>query len=310
MKILITGGAGYIGSLLTTRLLESNHQVTVLDNLYYNTHGLYPCCFYKNFDFVLGDVRDQKLIKDLVRKHDLIIALAAIVGVPACDKDKETAKAVNFQSIKFLNKIRSLNQPIIYPCTNSGYGTKSSQVYCTEETPLEPISLYGSTKVEAEKVLLDNPNSISLRFSTLFGVSNRMRLDLLVNDFTYRAVFDGSIVLYEADFTRNYLHVRDAVFAFEFAIDNFNHMQTEAYNVGLSDANLSKRQLTEKIQQHIPQFYVHTAEFGSDPDKRNYIVSNAKIEKLGFQPQYTLDQGIRELIKCYKMMPRISGKNY
>ena len=276
LKILLTGGAGYIGSILTGKLLKCNHQVTVVDNLYHNVHGLYPYCSDENFDFIRGDVRDQVLIGELVAKHDLIIPLAAIVGMIACNNDQVTAETVNYQAIKFLNNVRSTDQPIIYPCTNSGYGTKSNQVYCTEETPLEPISLYGRTKVEAEKVLLDCPNTISLRFATLFGVSARMRLDLLVNDFTYRAVYDSAIVLYEADFKRNYLHVLDAAEAFCFAIANFDTMKNQAYNVGLSQTNLSKRELTEKIKVYIPDFYVHTAEIGSDPDKRNYIISNEK----------------------------------
>jgi len=310
MKVLITGGAGYVGSLLTGRLLESNYQVTILDNLYYNTHGLYNYCSNSNFDFVRGDVRNRSLIKELLRSHDVIVALAAIVGMPACDMNQEIAQSVNFDAIKMLNELRSTRQLIIYPCTNSGYGTKSNEVYCTEETPLEPVSLYGRTKVKAEKILLDSYNVVSLRLATLFGVSSRMRLDLLVNDFTYRAVTDRTIVLYEANFKRNYLHVRDAVSAFEFAITHFDIMKGEAYNVGLSDANLSKKELTEKIKQFIPNFTVHNSEFGHDPDQRNYIVSNKKIESLGFQPNYTLDHGIQELIKCYKMMPRRNEKNY
>ena len=211
---------------------------------------------------------------------DINISLLCDQSFPlmiACNNDQVTAETVNYQAIKFLNNVRSTDQPIIYPCTNSGYGTKSNQVYCTEETPLEPISLYGRTKVEAEKVLLDCPNTISLRFATLFGVSARMRLDLLVNDFTYRAVCDSAIVLYEADFKRNYLHVLDAAEAFCFAIANFDTMKNQAYNVGLSQANLSKRELTEKIKVYVPDFYVHTSEIGSDPDKRNYIISNEKI---------------------------------
>ena len=302
MKILLTGGAGYIGSILTGKLLKRNYQVTIVDNLYYNIHGLYPYCSDENFDFIRGDVRDQVLISKLVTKHDIIIPLAAIVGMLACNNDRVTAEAVNYQAIKFLNKVRSTDQPIIYPCTNSGYGTKSNQVYCTEETPLEPISLYGRTKVEAEKVLLDCPNTISLRFATLFGVSARMRLDLLVNDFVYRAVKDRFIVLFEEHFRRNYIHIRDVAGVFSFGIDNFSNMKGQSFNVGLSTANLTKMQLCERIKDHVPTFEIYVSAIGKDPDQRDYVVSNEKIESLGWAPRYTLDNGINELVKGYQIV--------
>jgi len=309
MKILITGGAGYLGSVLVGALLRSGHKVTVVDNLLHRTHGLFQYCVEEHFDFVKGDARNETLIRDLVAKQDVVIPLAALVGMPACERDPQGTVSTNYEAIKLLNRLRSTDQRIIYPCTNSGYGTKTGEVHCTEETPMEPISLYGKTKVDAEKVLLDSPNVVTLRLATVFGVSGRMRLDLLVNDFTHRAVTDRSLLLYEAHFKRNYVHIQDVARAFCHVMDNFEKMEGEPYNVGLDDANLSKLELAETIKKYVPELYIHMADVGSDPDKRNYIVSNEKIGKTGFFAQHTIDKGIQELLKAYRMLPQTGLAN-
>jgi nucleoside-diphosphate-sugar epimerase len=308
-RILITGGAGYIGSVLTTRLLASGYSVTVLDNLMFKQRSLLACCRDPNFDFIFGDSRDERVLSRLVAKHDVIIPLAALVGAKLCDQDPVSAESINYEAIRTLLKLRSPSQPIVSPCTNSGYGTKSGEIYCTEETPLEPISVYGVTKVKAERALLEEPNTISLRLATVFGVSPRMRLDLLVNDFVYRAVMDKYLVLYERHFKRNYIHIDDVAACFIYSIQHFSDMKENAYNVGLNDANLSKEELALKIKQHVPDLYIHNAEVGSDPDKRNYIVSNDKIAGKGFRAGNSLDKGIQDLIKAYRMMPRVEGFN-
>jgi nucleoside-diphosphate-sugar epimerase len=308
-RILVTGGAGYIGSILVGRLLASGYSVTVLDNLMFKQRSLLAFCRESNFDFVFGDSRDERLLTHLIPKHDVIIPLAALVGAKLCDRDPASAESVNHQAILSLLKLRSRNQPIISPCTNSGYGTKSGEVYCTEETPLEPISLYGMTKVQAERALLAEPNTISLRLATVFGVSPRMRVDLLVNDFVYRASTDKYLVLYEKHFKRNYIHIDDVAACFIYSIEHFDTMKENAYNVGLNDANLSKEELALKIKQYVPDLYIHTAEVGTDPDKRNYIVSNDKIAAKGFRATNSLDKGIQDLLKAYRMMPRVEGAN-
>lgn len=308
-RILITGGAGYLGSVLVGHLLQRNYSVTVLDSLLYSQPSLLYYCNHPNFAFVSGDVRNEGLMRELLKGHDAIIPLAAIVGMKACDRDPLMTKSVNFEAIALLNRLRSPDQIVISPCTNSGYGTKSGEVYCTEETPLEPISLYGETKVKAEWELLNSPNTISLRLATVFGPSPRMRLDLLVNDFVYRAVTDGFLVIYEKDFKRNYIHIDDVAKCFCFCLEHFDQMKGEAYNVGLNDANLSKAELAEKIKEYVPSLYIHYAEVGSDPDKRNYIVSNDKIKQKGFEAQHSLDEGIQQLLKAYKMLPKGSFRN-
>ncbi len=303
MRILITGGAGYIGSVLTGPFLRAGHTVTVVDNLLHGVHGLYQYCGVPGFDFVFGDVRDERLLKPLIASHDALIPLAAIVGMPACDRDPITAQTTNYDAIALLQRLRSPQQPVIYPCTNSGYGTKSGSMHCTEETPLEPVSLYGRTKVEAERLLLDSGNAVTLRLATVFGVSPRMRLDLLVNDFTFRALRDRVLVLYEPHFKRNYLHIEDVARAFLHALENWDAMKGEPYNVGLDDANLSKRELAERIREHVPSLYIHEAAVGEDPDRRNYIISNEKIRKAGFVAEKSLDDGIRALLIAFRMTP-------
>lgn len=308
-KVLITGGAGYIGSVLVPMLLEAGHSVTVIDNFFYNQVSLLDCCRYPTFSVVRGDARDRQLMEKHIQGKDYIIPLACLVGAPLCDKLPQEAKSINLDAIKLILELRLPEQKVIFPNTNSGYGVGEEGVYCTEETPLRPISLYGQLKVEAEKSLLQAGNAISLRLATVFGISPRMRLDLLVNDFVYRAVHDGFVVVFEADFKRNYIHVRDVARAFLHSIENFENMKGHAYNVGLSDANLSKRELCEEIQKQIPHFYFTEAQIGEDKDKRNYIVSNEKIEKTGFHPEISLQDGIAELIKGYQIIKRKQFSN-
>lgn len=300
--ILITGGAGYIGSVLTPMLLERGHKVTVIDSFLYKQSSLLACCTNKNFTIVNGDCRNEELIKKHIEGKDFIFPLAALVGFPVCDKDETAAVSTNLDAVKLILKLRKKGQKIIFPCTNSGYGLGQGQTYCTEDSPIEPISLYGKTKMAAEWAVLQAGDSLTFRFATLFGASPRMRTDLLVNDFTYRAVFDRSLIVFEGSFMRNYLHVRDAAGAFIFAMENFEKMKGRQYNCGLSDANLSKLELCEKIKQHIPSFLYLEAPIGTDPDKRNYLVSNERLESMGWRPQYTIDDGIEELIKAYSII--------
>lgn len=302
MKILVTGGAGYIGSILTPMLLNSGHKVIVLDNFMYNQASLLDCCHNPHLEIIKGDIREQELVRTLVKRSDAIIHLACIVGAPACDKDPMAAWTINHESVFNILRSRKRHQPIIYPNTNSGYGIGQEGISCTEETPLKPISLYGRLKVETEKEILSKGDSLTLRLATVFGISPRMRLDLLVNDFVYRAVNDRFIVLFEAHFKRNYIHVRDVARAFIHSLNNFEVMKGQAYNVGLSDANLSKLELCQEIKKQIPDFYFHESEIGEDPDKRNYIVSNDKIEKTGFKTEVSLQDGIKELIKGYQVI--------
>ncbi|OGS44937.1 MAG: hypothetical protein A2539_04475 [Elusimicrobia bacterium RIFOXYD2_FULL_34_15] len=302
LKILVTGGAGYIGSVLVPKLLQNGFEVAVVDNFTYSQNSLADCCYNDNFSVIRGDVRDENLMKSLLESPDIIIPLAALVGAPLCDNDRIGAKTINTDAVKFIADNTSKNQRIIIPTTNSGYGIGQKDKFCTEKTPLNPISLYGTTKMEAEKSVLDRGNSISFRLATVFGMSPRMRLDLMVNDFVYRAVNDRFIVLFEGHFKRNFIHIRDVVRAFEHAIKNFEKMKNEPYNVGLSEANLSKLELCEKIKKYIPDFVYLEAPVGEDKDKRDYIVSNEKIEKTGFKPEFSLDIGIKELIKGYKII--------
>ncbi len=308
-KILVTGGAGYLGSILVPELLKAGHKVTVLDNFMFGQNSLLECCAYEDFDAVRGDAREEAVLKPLLGGADYIIPLAALVGAPLCSRDKVGTITTNRDAIALIAKLSSKEQRIIYPCTNSGYGIGQKDTYCTEETPLVPISLYGKAKVEAEKILLDRGNSISLRLATVFGMSPRMRIDLLVNDFTYRAVKDRFVVAFEGYFKRNYIHIRDVARAFIHAIDNFDRMKNEPYNVGLSDANLSKLELCAKIKEQVPDFVYLEAPIGEDPDKRDYIVSNEKIEGTGFKPKHSIEMGIRELIKGYTIITNSKYSN-
>ncbi len=308
-SILVTGGAGYLGSILCEHLLAAGYHVTVLDKLMYGQHSLFHLCANPNFEFVFGDAREAALLQRLVKDADVIIPLAAIVGAPACDRDPWLAQSVNLEAVQLLNRLRSPQQLIIYPNTNSGYGTKSGEAFCTEETPLDPISLYGQTKVQAELELLDSPNTITLRLATLFGMSPRMRLDLLVNHFVYAAITDGYVVIFEKDFKRNYVHIRDVADCFLHCLTHAESMTGRPFNLGLDAANLSKEELALKVKEYVPKFYLHFAPLGSDPDKRNYIVSNQRLREAGFEARRSLDDGIQELLKGYRLLGRGLFKN-
>ena len=300
-NILVTGGAGYIGSTLVPDLLSRKHKVTVVDNFMYNQTSLATSIRDRNFEIIFGDVRDESLMKKLVSKADIVIPLAAIVGAPACDKDPVTAQSINKDSILWLLNEVSKNQQVIMPTTNSAYGSGDKNNFCDENSPLNPLSLYARDKVVVEKSLLEHENSTSFRLATVFGVSPRMRLDLLVNNFTLRAITDGFVIVFEGHFKRNYIHILDVVQAFNLAIENKEQFKGEIFNVGLSQANISKIELCQEIKKIVPDFLFLEAPLGKDPDQRNYIVSNEKIEALGFRPAVTLQQGLFELVKGLKM---------
>ena len=308
MHILVTGGAGYIGSILVPALLAEGHSVTVLDSFLYNQTSLLDCCNNPNLAIVRGDVRDERVVLPLLAKADAVMPLACLVGAPLCAQKPIEARSINLDAILMLLRHASPAQLFVSPTTNSGYGVGQEGVYCTEETPMNPISLYGRLKVELEKALLDH-GAVSLRLATVCGISPRMRLDLLVNDFTYRAVTDRFIVLFEAHFKRNYIHVRDVARAFLHALANFDSMKGQPYNVGLSDANLSKMELCLEIKKQVPDFTIMEAPVGKDPDQRNYIISNDKIEATGFHPQVSIQSAIAELIKGYQVLRRNQYSN-
>jgi nucleoside-diphosphate-sugar epimerase len=308
-RVLVTGGAGYLGSILCEHLLAAGHRVTVLDNLMYGQVSLFHLCAHPAFDFVVGDARDERQLAALLGETDVIIPLAAIVGAPACDRDPRLATSVNLEAIRLLNRLRSPRQLVVFPTTNSGYGTTSGDVPCTEDSPLAPVSLYGRDKVAAEAELLASPNVITLRLATVFGLSPRMRLDLLVNHFVYAAVTDGYLVVFEKQFRRNFIHVRDVADGFVHCLANADAMIGRAYNAGLDEANVSKEELALAIKAQVPRFYVHFAEVGADPDKRNYVVSNERLRKAGFEARRSLEAGIRELLTGYRMLGRGAHRN-
>lgn len=301
-KVLVTGGAGYIGSILVPALLANNYSVTVLDSLVYSQNSLLECCSNPDFDIVKGNICDESLLSSLIPRFDVVIPLAAIVGAPACKLNPSLTRMVNNEAQKNIVKLISPSQKVLFPSTNSGYGVGEKDNFCTETTPLRPISQYGRDKAEIEKAYLDKGSAVTFRLATVFGVSPRMRMDLLVNDFTYRAYTDKVIVLFEEHFRRNYIHVRDVAITFLFALEHYNKMRGEPYNVGLSSANLTKRELCEKIKQYVPELYIHSAEIGEDPDKRDYLVSNEKLESLGWKPEHSIDSGIQELLKGYRII--------
>ena len=305
LRVLVTGGAGYVGSTLCERLLNEGWHVTVLDNLLHKQTSLFHLCHRDGLEFVRGDVRDGELMKRLVTYADVIIPLAAIVGMPACRQlDKDTVWEINVTSVKRLIELSSKDQVIVYPTTNSGYGTKTGEVTCTEETPLEPVSLYGESKREAEKLLLNfHPNAVTLRLATVFGPSARMRMDLLVNDFVYQAITAGCLVLFEGGFRRNFVHVLDVADGFVHCIKNIDSMCGRCFNLGLDAANMSKKQLAEKIKEHVKDLVIIESDLRSDPDKRDYIVSNQRLREAGFEAKHSLDEGVRGLMRLYKMLP-------
>lgn len=307
-KVLITGGAGYLGSTLTEVLLSKGYSVTVLDNLIYKQLSLTTFCHKSNFKFVYGDVRDSELLSDLVKTHDIVIPLAAIVGMPACKKDPELTVAVNYKQIQEIVHFLNPGQKLLVPNTNSQYG--SSDTIITEESPFNPLSLYAKTKCDAEKAVLDSGNGISLRLATVFGVSYRQRMDLLVNDFVYRAFTDEFLVLFESHFLRNYVHVRDVAKAFVHLIENYDACNNNAFNVGLTAANMSKLQLAQKIKEFVPNLTIIEEQFKEDFDKRNYVVSNEKLEKTGWYCDFSLDEGIKELLQAYKMISNYKNKDF
>lgn len=309
--VLVTGGLGYIGSILCEHLLTAGYRVTALDNLVFGLgqQWLPHLCANPNFDFIDGDVRDEVVLRRCLKSADVIVHLAAIVGAPACDRDPILATSVNLDASRLLNRLRSPRQLVLYPNTNSGYGATSGASLCTEDSPLEPISLYGRTKVEAERVLLDTPSTIAFRLATVFGMSPRMRLDLLVNHFVWAAFKDGFLVLFEKDFKRNFVHVRDVADAMLHAIAHADTMTGKVYNLGLDSANLSKEELALEVKKQVPNFYLHFAPIGQDPDKRNYIVSSDRLRQAGFVAQRSLQDGIAELLKGYRMLGRGMFRN-
>lgn len=311
MKILITGGAGYLGSVIVDKMLDAGYEVVVLDKLLFNQTSLLQYTSNPNFKFIYGDVRNLTELERLCNEVDVIIPLAAIVGFPACAADPKLAKEINFQQI--VNIVKFTNgkgKKILYPNTNSGYGLGTGQLECTEESPLTPISVYGSTKCEAENFLITSTDAIIFRLATVFGISSRMRTDLLVNDFVYKAITDKYIVVFEKTFKRNFIHVEDVANAFLFMLQNYDKYKNEVFNVGLSSANLSKQELLEKIQEHVKDFAVSYNDFYEDPDKRNYIVSNDKIEATGWKPEWDLDRGIKQLIQGYQMIVPKMGAEF
>jgi len=309
-KILITGGAGYIGSSLTTALVNKDYDVTVLDTLKYNKESLNHLYKFKNFKFYNTDVTIEKNIKRFLKNQDLIIPLAALVGAPLCEKNKNIAVKTNIGSIKLILKNIKKNQKIIYPTTNSGYGIGRKNSFCDEKSPINPISIYGRTKMEAEKIVLKHKNSISFRLATVFGSSYRMRTDLLVNNFVYTAFNKKKLNIFEPNFRRNYIHINDIVRAFLFAIKNFKKLKSGIFNLGLSSANITKINLAKKVKKYLPETKIQIIKNIKDPDQRDYYVSNKKIEKKGFKAIYSLDHGIIELINIFKISKIKIKNNY
>ena len=307
-RVLITGGAGYIGSVLTEVLLDNGFKVTVFDNLIYKQTSLLHLCNNKNFNFIKGDVTNKKQLLPQIIKHDIIIPLAAIVGAPACKLNEDLAVAVNYTQIEFIVDNLRKNQKLIMPNTNSQYGSSDSII--TEESPFNPLSHYAVTKCKAEEYIMDWGNGICLRLATVFGSSTRMRTDLLVNDFVYKTMTEGVLVLFQSHFKRNYIHVKDIAYTFLHCIKNYKKLNGEVFNVGLSDANLNKKELAEEIKHNIPELVIIENEFGVDIDNRNYIVSNDKLEATGWKPKYTIQDGIEELIQSYKMIITDNNKKY
>ncbi|MCE0484495.1 MAG: NAD-dependent epimerase/dehydratase family protein [Methylacidiphilales bacterium] len=299
--VLVTGGAGYLGSILVPALLREGFAVTVLDSFLWKQNSLLECCASEHFTVVRGDCRDEALMKKLLARADVVIPLAALVGAPLCKTDPLSAQSINSEAVRMIVRLLSPQQLLLYPTTNSGYGIGEKGKFCTEESPLRPISLYGTSKMEAESAVLEK-NGMSFRLATVFGMSARMRIDLLVNDFVHRAVMDRAVVIFEGHFKRNYIHIRDVARVFIYGIRNYETMRGRPYNVGLDDANLSKLELCAKIKEHLPAFVFLEAPIGEDPDKRDYIISNTRIASTGFKTEWGLDRGIQELIKGFVIL--------
>ncbi len=299
-KILITGGAGYIGSVLSTELVNQGHKVTVLDLLKYNKNSLSHLYFHKNFKFIYGDARNKKIMKNLIRQNEFIIPLAGLVGAPLCDKFKKDAISTNFKAVKMIKELVNKKHKVIYMTTNSGYGVGEKNKFCDENSPLKPISLYGKTKCQAEEEVKKFKNSICFRLATVFGYSYRMRSDLLVNNFVYRAVYKKKLDIFEPNFRRNFIHVKDVVNGIIFSIKNFNKLKSNIYNLGLSTANITKLELAKKIKKQQKDIKIKIIKNKKDPDKRDYFVSNRKIEKKGFKAKIRLELGISELINYFQ----------
>jgi len=306
--VLITGGAGYLGSVLAEVLINKGYKVTILDNLIYKQTSVAPFVYNPNFNFILGDVTDNAILRPLVESHDVIIPLAAIVGMPACKAQPELTVKVNYLQVKNITEWVNKNQMVLIPNTNSQYG--SSTEIITEDSPFKPLSLYAETKCDAERIVLESGNGIALRLATVFGMSYRMRMDLLVNDFVYKALTDGYLVLFESHFIRNYIHIRDIANTFLFMIENYEKCNNNAFNVGLTSANCTKLELAETIQKYIPDLVIVQNNFKQDFDQRNYIVSNAKLESQGWVPTFTLENGIQELIKGYQLITKFKNKDF
>lgn len=301
-RVLVTGAAGYLGSTLVPRLLADGHTVTVLDDFRYTATSLLGCVAEERFRVERGDARDERTLRRLLREADVIIPLAAVVGAPACERAPFETLSINRDAVVLLNKLRSRAQRVLFPTTNSGYGHTAGTEACTEASPLRPVSLYGRSKVEAEAELLDSENAVTFRLATVFGVSPRQRLDLLVNDFTWRAWREKSLLLFEGHFVRNFVAVRDVAGLFAWAIQRDRDLADGPYNFGLSDANLTKIELCEIIQGVLPDFEWTESDVGTDPDRRNYLVSNARIEAAGFRAETSVASGVHELVRAFPML--------
>ena len=308
-KILITGGAGYLGSMIATYLIKEGHEVTIIDKMVFSKTSLLHLHFFKNFSFIEGDVLNKNLIKKNLKNKDFVIPLAALVGAPLCDKHPRMTKQLNVEAIRTICQLVSKKQKIIYLTSNSGYGIGKKDKYCDENSPLNPVSLYGKTKNEAEKIVIKRGNCIAFRLATVFGFSYRMRTDLLVNFMTLKALKEGEIKVFEPHFRRNFIHVRDVANAILFSIKNFEKIKNNTYNLGLSTANITKLDLLKKIKKYVPKLKIIINNKFKDPDQRDYFVSNRKIEKVGFKASIDLDTGIKELIKVFNIIKNQKFKN-
>lgn len=302
MNIFITGGAGFVGSVLIPKLIEHGYKVKVLDNLIYN-NGIVLLSYFqnKNFEFYKVDIRDKLRVKELIKKSDIIIHLAAIVGYPACKRNPKVAKEVNLDGTKILNELRSREQVVIFASTSSVYGYQGDNNFCSEQTPLNPLTVYARTKIQAEHILLDKGNVVILRFATGFGLSPRLRLDLLINNFVFLAFTEKKLVVYQKNYRRAFVHVRDMANAFIFSLKNLSKMVNEIYNVGADELNLTKEEIALNIKKKL-DFKLFFSDVGCDEDQRNYALSYEKIRHLGFKAKISLNEGIDEIISALRVI--------